>query len=390
MWNLLVVEDEPIARLGIRHMLNWNEINVLWKCEASNGEEALKMLEHEQIDIVLCDIRMPGMDGLELTKLILEKYPQIQIIFLSSYDHFEYVKEALRLGALDYLHKPTMDEFEVKAAMQKAIERLENYHAKPQVKLDASERNEILLALLDKFTATNTLPDELKSEQYENCWLSIIRIREDGLHNSEEQWPLLFISVQSLIEEYITKYWGGIVFQRNYREIIWIAPAAPIYPEKHAKRSKILEEIRTKVFEILNIAVIYTVSEIYEGVEYLPNAYMDALLQIPVNEQSDNLIVRKAKEYVDKHILEEVTLAKVAAEIHVSQGYLSRLFMKHVGETFSDYVIRNKMEYAQKLLRFTNKKIYEIASEIGYNNPHYFSKLFKDKTGMTPLEYRNQ
>ena len=144
------------------------------------------------------------------------------------------------------------------------------------------------------------------------------------------------------------------------------------------------------MLELLNVALIYSISPAYTDMNQLPEAYMQALLHFPLNKQSDNLIVRKSKEFVDKHLLEDITLAKVAAAIHVSPGYLSRVFYKEIGETFSDYIIRNKIEYARKLLRDTNRKVYEIAADIGYTNPHYFSKLFKERVGVTPLEYRNQ
>ncbi|GJM75426.1 hypothetical protein HMSSN036_76420 [Paenibacillus macerans] len=66
MWNLLVVEDEPIVRMGLRYMVDWEAQGVCWKAEAANGEEAVKVLESEEIHIVMTDIRMPGMDGIEL------------------------------------------------------------------------------------------------------------------------------------------------------------------------------------------------------------------------------------------------------------------------------------------------------------------------------------
>ena len=117
MWNLMVVEDEPIVRMGLRYMINWEKYDVNWKAEASNGEEALRVLEEEDIHIVMTDIRMPGMDGLTLAKEIKKRKDSTVIIFLSSYDNFPYVKEALRLEAVNYLHKPTMDELEVEETL---------------------------------------------------------------------------------------------------------------------------------------------------------------------------------------------------------------------------------------------------------------------------------
>ncbi|TDG00757.1 response regulator [Paenibacillus piri] len=392
MWNLMVVEDEAIVRIGLRYMVNWESYGVYWKAEASNGEEALQIMESENIHIVMTDIRMPGMDGLELAKQIKQRNQAVQIIFLSSYDNFAYAQEAIRIGAVDYLHKPTMDEEEVAKTLITVVARLEQAPA-DDPHLSEEDRNNYYLSLLDKYTFPETrYHSALETNDFQTgYWLTVFRKRDDAVPDSEDADSLRFMSLQYLIDEYVSKDWGGVVFHRSFREIIWIAPgAAKSGQETYADRGKYLDSLRQKVFELLNIALISSASSLYPDIGQLPEAYMEALLQLPINEQSDNFIVRKSKAFVDKHLLEDVTLAKVAAEIHVSAGYLSRVFLKELGENFSDYVIRNKLEYAQKLLRETNKKVYEIAADIGYTNPHYFSKLFKERIGMTPLEYRNQ
>lgn len=392
MWNLMIVEDESIVRIGLRYMLNWEELGFVWKAEASNGEEALQLLETEDIHIVMTDIRMPGMDGIELTKSIRSKYPAVQVIFISSYDNFSYAREAIRLGALDYLHKATMDEDEVAEVLRKAANKLQ---ATPvQEKLVASEdRHEYLLSLLDRHTfPVEPYISDLEDQKFdEGYWLTVFRRRGDAIMESEEAFQLRITAIQYFIAEYVAKDWGGIVFHRSYREIIWLTPvAAKVGIRSRKENNQYVEVLKQKVFELLNVSVIYSTSSHYQHIRQIPDAYMEVLLQLPVNEQSDNFIVRRAKAYVDQHIVEDITLTKVAINAFVSPGHLSRIFLKEVGENFTDYVIRNKMEYAQKLLRGTNKKIYEIAAEIGYTNSHYFSKLFKERVGLTPVEYRNQ
>jgi two-component system response regulator YesN len=392
MWNLMVVEDESIVRIGLRYMVNWEICGIYWKAEASNGEEALRVMETEDIHIVMTDIRMPGMDGIELAKQIKERHQGVQIIFLSSYDSFSYVKEALRLGVIDYLHKPTMDTEEITLTLNKAVALLEETQLN-HLQLTEDDRNDYLLSLLDKYTFPE-LPfiPKIETHEFKNgFWLIVFRKREDAIQENDDSDHLRFMSVQYLIDEFVSRDWGGIVFHRHFREIIWIAPLeAKSGRAELAERNKYLDSLRQKVLELLNVALIYSVSGLHMQLDQLPEAYMEALLLSPLHEQSDNFIVRKSKEYIDKHLLEEITLAKVAIAIHVSPGYLSRVFLKEIGENFSEYVIRNKIEFAQKLLRETNKKIYEIAAEIGYMNPHYFSKLFKERTGFTPLEFRNQ
>ncbi|WP_338553613.1 helix-turn-helix domain-containing protein [Paenibacillus sp. KS-LC4] len=410
MWNLLVVEDESIARLGLRYMVDWEKYGVHWQAEASNGEEALLAMETAQpIHIILSDIRMPGMDGLAFAKKALERYPDVQIIFISSYDNFNYAKEALRLGAVDYLHKPTMDEEEIGASLLKAAAKLAQTTA-PQPAYTEEEKNQYLLSLLDEYTfPEQPLLAELESAAYETGFrLTVFRKRDDAAA-MQDTGHFRFRSIQHLIAEFVMKEWGGLVFHRNYREVIWLCPQAAhlngaIPAQGHgeqgdahkddkkcpAELNKLLEMVRQKTLELLNVAIICSVSSRYSTLQELPKAYMETLLQLPLNEQSDNFIVRKSKAFIDQHLLEDLTLVKVATAIHVSPSYLSRIFQKEIGESFSDYVIRHKIEHAQQLLRTTSCKVYEISAAIGYMNPHYFSKLFKERTGVSPLEYRNQ
>lgn len=392
MWNLLVVDDESIVRMGLRYMLDWEKFGICWRAEAADGEEALRILEEESIHLVMTDIRMPGMDGIELAQKIRHRQPEIQVIFLSSYDTFSYVREALRLGAADYLHKPTMDEAEIADTIQKAISRFTLTPNEPPRRTE-EEKNELFLSLLDPFTfpakplqLLPELADESFKEGYE---LAIIRKRCDAVQEEEDAEQLRFLSILHLVGKLTVKDWGGLVFHRNFREMIWIVPVRS--HTGNGDMQSYLNGLRQKVLELLNVRLIFAcASSACRDISGLPDAYMSALLHFPRNEQSDSFIVRRAKEYVDRHLLEDVTLAKVGESIHVSPGYLSRIFLKEIGENFSDYIIRNKMEIAQKMLRETSRKVYEIASDLGYSNPHYFSKLFKDRTGLTPLEYRNQ
>ena len=389
MWNLLVVEDESIVRIGLRFMVNWEKHGVKWTAEGSGADEALRLLEREDIHIVLLDIRMPGMSGLDLAKLIKERKPHVQVIFISSYDDFHYAKEAIRIGAVDYLHKATLDEEEIIAALGKAIEKLEQtQESKRQMTQD--ERNEYLLSLLDAYTfPEEPIWPELTEAIGEGFRLVIFRKRDDAVQRDNEFESLRFLSIQYLVEEYVSKDWGGIVFCRGHREVLWLAPHKPVSESLPSGFTRYVDHLRHKILELLGVALIYSASSKFDDIAQMPEAYMQALLRSPLHEQSDNLIVRMAKEYVDRHLVEDISLAKVAQAINASPGHLSRVFCREVGENFSEYVIRNKMEYAQKLLRDTNRKVYEIAAEIGYSNPHYFSKLFKERTGVTPLDYRN-
>jgi len=100
-------------------------------------------------------------------------------------------------------------------------------------------------------------------------------------------------------------------------------------------------------------------------------------------------IVRQVQELVMAET-GDISVRSIAERVYLHPVYLSKLFKSETGESLGDYIIRVKMERARYLLRHTNRKIYEITAELGYQNPQYFSKMFKKYYGMTPLEYRER
>ncbi|WP_113671956.1 response regulator transcription factor [Vallitalea guaymasensis] len=107
MYKVLIVDDEYEIRKGISNYFPWNEIGFEVIGEAENGREALKIIQKNHVHVVLCDIKMPHMTGIQLAQILYEQYSHIKIVFLSAYKDFEYAKKALVYGVKDYIVKPT-------------------------------------------------------------------------------------------------------------------------------------------------------------------------------------------------------------------------------------------------------------------------------------------
>ncbi|MFD2215600.1 response regulator transcription factor [Metabacillus endolithicus] len=107
--RVVIVDDEQLIRQGIKHYMQWEQEGFQIVGEASNGQEALELIEKTKPHIVLTDIVMPIMDGEELTRIVKSKYPHIEIIILSSYGDFDYVRSTFQNGAVDYILKPKLD-----------------------------------------------------------------------------------------------------------------------------------------------------------------------------------------------------------------------------------------------------------------------------------------
>jgi two-component system, response regulator YesN len=145
MYKMLIVDDEKLIRKGLIAKLAHNDISFAWIGEASNGNEAIALIEANHPDIVITDIRMPVMDGIELMRCCYEGFPNIKFIILSGYAEFEYAKQALNMGAIAYLLKP-IDENNLVSVVTKAASEIEYLQ---QAKENAKEV-ELLKKDLDK------------------------------------------------------------------------------------------------------------------------------------------------------------------------------------------------------------------------------------------------
>ena len=126
MYSILIVDDEPIVKIALRSILPWEEHGFSICGTASNGLEALPLIEQHHPDVIITDLKMPGMDGLELIRTLKEKNCPGEILVLSNYEDFDSVRSALLLGAADYLLKIKIQPDTLLACLNKTVEKLKD------------------------------------------------------------------------------------------------------------------------------------------------------------------------------------------------------------------------------------------------------------------------
>ncbi|MFK4997272.1 response regulator [Bacillus sp. N9] len=124
-YKVLIVDDEQLIRQGIKHYVNWEQEGFQIVGEAANGKEALEIIKQTDPHIVITDIVMPVIDGEELTRIIKKDYPHIQVIILSSYSDFDYVRSTFQSGVSDYILKPKLNGPELLTALKRQHSLLE-------------------------------------------------------------------------------------------------------------------------------------------------------------------------------------------------------------------------------------------------------------------------
>ena len=138
MYRVLVVDDEPIERMMLSKMLQKTVGDSCQIFEAKNGREALELFEKEKIQIVVMDIEMPGINGLEAARLMREQREECAIIFVTAFDEFSYAKQAVSIRAIDYILKPYENK-EVVYAIEEAIRLIDKYFSEAKEEKEVEE-----------------------------------------------------------------------------------------------------------------------------------------------------------------------------------------------------------------------------------------------------------
>ena len=229
MKKLLIADDEPLVQIGIKSMLNWADYGIEICGTAVNGQNALEMIEEYSPEIVISDIRMPIMNGLELAKASRETYGRIPLfIFLTSYEEFQLIKEAMSYEAIDYLIKLELNADALSEAVKKALSRLDTL----QVSMEYKESGRPLLqSYYEKFfmRLIHNLFDseeqfllqskDLKLDFDEKCYFAAFcEIREDG-HKDMDYTKLmnLYNSTLQMAKEIICKHLPAYVFSLDMK-----------------------------------------------------------------------------------------------------------------------------------------------------------------------------
>jgi two-component system response regulator YesN len=173
MYKLLVVDDEPLVREGIVSLVPFEKLGINEIFQADNGLKAWEIVIKEFPDIILCDINMPKMNGLELASKVKDLYPNTKIAFISGYDYFDYAKEGIKIGVDDYILKPisSKDVFILVSKMIDKIkqeryqqELLKSIHSDNNIENDFDYQNQIDNYLNKNYNSSNLSLSSLANE----------------------------------------------------------------------------------------------------------------------------------------------------------------------------------------------------------------------------------
>ncbi|MFP4978958.1 response regulator [Paenibacillus sp. CN-4] len=416
--KLLIVDDDMWIREGLRRNIPWERAGITVTGAAADGEEALRLMESQRPDLVLTDIQMPFLDGLQLAERINAEYPGTKVVFLTGYDDFAYAKQALRLQAADYILKYEDYEVILKAAEKAGSELLaEKREAEKARKSQTLILNKFWSELLDGCASPEWAQREMEllGIAAPNPYYRVAVIQPDDNRRyarpgDGDNAELLLFSIHNICAELRSEaypYRYSAVY--NNRVNLLFNLAAP--GESGAAEAELtahLEEIRRTLETCLKMPVSIGLGGCREGIERISMSYSEALAasqlkpilggagvfvsgEIRHSQSSHQTLLREMEQYIKGHYHEEeLNLAAIADHVHISPAYASTLFKKYKGMNFSEYLIQLRMDKAAELLSATDSKSYEVSEQVGYRNPQYFSVLFKKRFGKSPSEYRKE
>ena len=386
MYSILIIDDEPIVKIALRSILPWEEHGFSICGTASNGLEALPLINQHHPDVIITDLKMPGMDGLELIRILKEQGYPGEILVLSNYEDFDSVRSALLLGAADYLLKIKIQPDTLLSCLNKTVEKLKDrrpelFSETPQTKTENT--GDLLLEFFQGDTSFGDFLLEHKDARLgfmENSCAVCYVTFEKFLSNEA------FSISGNLLRDMILDAVQG--FLQPYILVLSDYSALVVFSQAELSGSEIkVEQLVKKLYNRFTMYQSFAPDMPYQ--EALKN-YEEArsvFREFSSNEGHYKADVAKTLEYMETNYMHRLTLSSISANVNLSSSYLCRIFKSEVGTSITNYLNNLRVRKAATLIKENTLSMKEISSMVGIDDQLYFSRLFKKCMGISPSEY---
>lgn len=411
MKKIVIADDDAAMRISLKTMLDFELYGYRIAGEAADGREALMLCIREKPDIVITDMKMPGTDGISFLKALRAEGLNPYIIALSGYDDFSLVRDAMKLGASDYILK-------LELTREKLLEVLAAARGSdPDDQQEEEGSGEIGRDLLRQHLLREVIchfyedPDELSRRMEENgirfhagivyCML----IKAGELYRFEdaddEEVHTLQYAIRNVTEDILHDCMESFYASGKTGELFVFACLKDEYAEMPELPYRLAGRVKDMLYQFLDITSTICICEggnrpddLYGSARKVQEL-MKQRKKVPVTSPlfgevtgTSKSVVESACRMLEESYAEDLSLPLVADRLGLSPGYLSAMMKKQTGRGFTDYLNGVRMKHAKKLLEETNETLHAIASECGYSDQYYFSRLFKKITGVSPGSWR--
>ncbi len=514
MVKILIVDDEQVERDGLEAILK-SHFNQHEFKQAENGRRAIELANEWLPDLVLMDIKMPGINGLEAIETISAANPRMKFVMITAFDTFDYARQALRLRVKDYILKPSKADVII-SKVNEILQEITKERAKVSLDRQLEDRLDKLLPIAQTDLVTQLLFDHVHDVHLEEMLglvggsvdrealvMTLIINSKDGSNLDKHVLERWYVMVKEQLQPSMFGWIGAmtgrqiplIVFREEnkslrsqalvlVRIIINLLQRFPThecfvgignaYPslehirlsyqesllasvdttlsskhrfysdclnssefeqELHARQleKQVMDDVRFGNWEQVQVRIIGLI-EHYEkcgasvmvsqqraleamwityrmlqelGIESERPLYsfqvshyrqlrtetvsmLEKMMRsaMTMNENVKPDVVHQIKQYIMENSSKDISLEMIAERVNLSPYYISKLFKEQLGLNYIDYLTECRIERAKSLMCDSELSLKEITFEIGYNDPNYFSRVFRRVYGITPTEYR--
>lgn len=378
MIKVIVVDDEYIVRKGLMATVDWQKFNMEVVGDAANGQKGWELFLEHSPDVVITDIVMPEENGIELARKVKQAAPRTKVLLLSCHRDFEFAQEGLNLGASGYIVKTAFQDQEFEKYLERFRDELGELE-QPNPVEDGQSETLLSKTFYEWLCGFETSFSEMLEEKRQADWSFI-----------DQPFFIYYVNHLSRdgspIEEQI-----GALFPNNPAKIICGADQCFMFIPEDAKKDfeQHLLDAKEQIPKLK-----WRTSGPNEGIADWMKGVKSLHSQLQIEQQFSASLedwpcpIQKAVELITADLSQSFSSVDIAHEVGLSRSHFSTLFKKTVGESFSEFTEKLKLDAARSLLEATPLTLQEISERVGIHDGKYFSKWFKKCTGQTPSDYR--
>ena len=415
MYKLIYADEERGGQGGLLDRMDWDRegFQLVGRCD--NGDELMNLVERELPDLVIMEVNLRFISGLEAARQIRSGFPRTQIVFLSSCTDFESARQAVELHALHYLRKPC-DEETLTDALRDARGHLDQQRLNLQNLADLEHyyrqnRNMLLEELLRGMQESETIykrAHSLKLPWNEETWFQAaalsIKPGEGSAWEQGDRQTMVYALYNILLELLENEHLGLACIREGQ---VVMAGYGQDRKELEGRVQALLLNVLDIAESQLQITVTVGISDFGQDCTRFPSQLSMARQALELQKRAGcgrlytaqdlggqdtgTKTVWEAVSYIESMYQNpELSAAAVSEYLHISPGYLRTLFKRQTGSTIIGFITKVRMEKAKALLLRGDQKSCDIAEQVGYANPHYFSYCFRRYYGFPPAEAKER
>ena len=374
MYKVLFAEDELLVRLGLQNSIPWSKYEMEVAALADNGMEAYRLFEEIHPDILITDLRMEGMDGLELVKRVREIDKECAIVVISCLNDFETLRKLIPYNINAYVLKASISIDEVCNVLEQTKEYLISIGRTAKKLIPDLEKPEDIISKYLLGDAVISLEDDFEIFEH----LLLFSLEEE---NKDKINKLAMDFIYELVNRQIP---GEILVPLKDKEF------CVFYRSTEKKMDERIKRINNSIGDFLGVRFKITHSSRRKAEnlkDWFDRAYVQQY-EINIDENSGKALIQKSIEYMQEHFRESLTLTDISHIIGLSVSYFSYLFKQETGKNYIEYLNEIRLLATMKDLMNTDEKVVVVAQKNGFQNLEYFSRYFKKQTGESPARWR--